>query len=399
MRPSNHEPGRQAKPDKAACAKQTDVREPDIVQKLRSLSTDPTLLSFLDTGYVVNPFGGKQELHFLIGVRGLPPEVFVDRIAGCLVGGVIGNALGKLTRRLSAEAASERLKVMRFAEGQARKVTSDAVFMLATAEGLLRADSRQKDRGICSVYEVVLYNYRRLLAQQGYSIETFGETGWLLRQAPILRPGNPQRTTYRALLAGKPIPKKGSGAVVRTAPCGFFRADSYELGYNVAGLTHSSFAPRIAGGLLAVLTERLLSRPVEQDPRPIFMETFESPVIPKKGAKLKELCIYACSGPSPTPKALGGGWEAAQALALACEFTLGSSDFSTAVRKATSFGGDHDTVGCITGCLAGALYGYSTWVEEWMERVELFQAARELAADIVLYRWFGAYDTTRYPPH
>lgn len=96
---------------------------------------------------------------------------------------------------------------------------------------------------------------------------------------------------------------------------------------------------------------------------------------------------------------LGGGWKGHEALAQALHSCLHADTFEEAVLSVTSFGGDHDTVGCIAGCLYGAYVGYSSLPQGWCASVPVVRVATELAADMYLRLFWNLIDFRKYPPN
>lgn len=101
---------------------------------------------------------------------------------------------------------------------------------LFTAEGLLRAESRGREKGICHIPSVVYNAYIRWLHTQGYPKNKDHDLiydGWLIGEKELYARRGPGNTCLSALLSGKmgtmerPINNsKGCGGVMRVAPVG-----------------------------------------------------------------------------------------------------------------------------------------------------------------------------------
>ena len=99
----------------------------------------------------------------------------LDHIAGCLLGGAVGDALGAGIRRHSlaqiraqfgAAGASDYVPIA----GKIGTLSWHSQMALFTAEGLIRAKRRGDAKGICDVVGVVLHGYYRWLATQGETL-------------------------------------------------------------------------------------------------------------------------------------------------------------------------------------------------------------------------------------
>lgn len=56
------------------------------------------------------------------------------------------------------------------------KITDGTQMALFTAEGILRAETRRKEKGICHPPSVVYYAYQRWLSTQGYGYKVSGKS-------------------------------------------------------------------------------------------------------------------------------------------------------------------------------------------------------------------------------
>ena len=102
-----------------------------------------------------------------------------ERIAGCLLGGAVGDALGAPVEFMRLSEIRERfggegLTDFAPAYGRLGAITDDTQMTLFTAEGLLRAYCRGIRKGICDGPTVIYYAYVRRLKTQGYELDSEG---------------------------------------------------------------------------------------------------------------------------------------------------------------------------------------------------------------------------------
>jgi ADP-ribosylglycohydrolase len=205
-----------------------------------------------------------------------------DRFRGCLLGGAVGDALGAAVEFDPLAAIRERFGpagIRDYAPAYERlgAITDDTQMTLFTAEGLLRAFVRASLRGVGPVFEsVTAHAYLRWLRTQGerHRLE-FGEAGWLLGKRELHSRRSPGNTCLAALKTMKELgapadnESKGCGGVMRMAPVALFvhaawpgddeRATfAFELGANLAGLTHGHVTGKLASGAFVAI---LMARP------------------------------------------------------------------------------------------------------------------------------------------
>lgn len=85
-------------------------------------------------------------------------------------------------------------------------------------------------------------------------------------------------------------------------------------------------------------------------------------------------------------EALGQGWVAEEALAIALYCSLVAPNFEDAVILAVNHSGDSDSTGAITGNICGVLYGVAAIPARWIEAVELREEITILAEDLAKLR-------------
>lgn len=134
--------------------------------------------------------------------------------------------------------------------GRLSAITDDTQMTLFTAEGLIRAEQRFRERGIGHPPGVVYYAYHRWPLTQGetspHDTAAFDlRSGWLIGEAALHSRRAPGTTCLSALrgptMGTTTAPlndSKGCGGVMRVAPVGLVSSDPFDEGIEIAALTH-----------------------------------------------------------------------------------------------------------------------------------------------------------------
>jgi ADP-ribosylglycohydrolase len=338
-----------------------------------------------------------------------------DHIKGCLLGGAIGDALGgpiefyalKQIRQQFGMAGvtgfEDFRKVGIHGAPEAGQITDDTQMTLFTAEGLLRAECRGRERGIFDPAAVVYHAYLRWYHTQyersNLIDQEMKDDGWLIQIPALHHRRAPGNTCLSALQSGKmgtvkdPINQsKGCGGVMRAAPAGLFPLgrDPFELGMEIAAITHGHPSGFLSAGCLAQLVNDIIAG--ESLPQAVDQTMLVLRKQPAHGECLGAL-IQAMrmweedqAGGTPSPERvelLGGGWVAEEALAIGvyCALSAGD-DFDRGIQLAVNHSGDSDSTGSITGNLMGGLLGKAAIPVEWLEVLELKAEIEAIAEDL-----------------
>jgi len=372
--------------------------------------------------------------------RPVPADPIRRRWRGCLLGGAVGDALGAPVEFMSLAEIRDRfgetgITDLTTAHKRPGEITDDTQLALFTGEGLLRSFVKEALEGNANVAALVSHAYLRWLSTQGVPppllLDPTGDQGWLVA-LPELKaqrvPANVLLTTLPAMSslgARARNDHRGSSAASRLAPVGLFCARmpgstdqraarrAFDLGYELAGLTHGHPIAQNAGGAFAAMVA-LLVRDWEPDEsieevgqllerRPLGMEL--------RGKLQQALALSDAGSPdAERVRELGEGWDADEALAIAAYAALTSEDYTSGVLLAVNHDGDSDTTGAMAGSLLGAMRGVDNIPRKWLSAVELGSAIAALADDLATYpEWpigeFVAeseashYWRTRYPPN
>lgn len=331
------------------------------------------------------------------------------RFLGCVLGGAVGDALGAplefLTRaEIQTHFGPRGIVTYVPAYGGLGRITDDTQMTLFTAEGLLRGWVRGASKGITWYPGVTAGAYRRWLQTQGETPNSAAHrerdtSGWLIQQPQLHHrraPGNTCLAALRAMTAARPARNrsKGCGGVMRVAPVGLFgwrlgAATSLEkvfnLGTDLAALTHGHPTGSLSGGTLAVmilaltdgaaLPEALAAAKALLRSAPNHAETLQA-------IEQAEALADAGTPPGEAIPKLGQGWVADEALAIAIYCALVGRSFRHGVLLAVNHDGDSDSTGAIAGNLLGTLHGVKGIPAAWLEPLELRSVITELAEDL-----------------
>lgn len=326
-----------------------------------------------------------------------------ERIKGCLLGGAVGDALGapiEFADRHSLPHLPGEGGVRSYldADGKGR-ITDDTQMTLFTAEGLIRARIRHATKGICHWPSVVDHAYARWLRTQGRESSRWPEAGdgWLIQRQELHALRAPGNTCLSALMAARAgsaerpaNDSKGCGTVMRIAPVGLLEGagavERFELGCEIAALTHGHPSGYLAAGFLATVIGSLL------DGRPLATGMFEARALLKQWPDHEEVlgCVdaardRAASVGLPSPEQIdqfGAGWVAEEALGIALWCALASDDFLDGVSAAVTHSGDSDSTGAIAGNLLGAALGVEAIPTELLDALVERQIVEQVADDL-----------------
>jgi len=326
-----------------------------------------------------------------------------SRLRGSLLAGAVGDALGAPIEfaswaEIQARFGPAGLCELEPAWGRRGAITDDTQLVLFTAEGLVLA-ARAGALARPSERRRHLHRaYLRWLRTQGESSAhpTFERTleGRLLEVADLHARRAPGSTCLAALRGGRmgrleqPLnASKGCGGVMRAAPAGLARgvADPFRLGCEAAALTHGHPTGTLAAGFLAhALRELVLGAGLPEALADALEELRRWPAHEECAAAVLAAQEAARAGP-PGPadlEALGAGFTAEEALAIALACALAAPDLEAGLRLAVNHGGDSDSTGSLAGQLLGALHGEGAIPPRWLEALELRAEIERLADEL-----------------
>ncbi|MCX4798115.1 ADP-ribosylglycohydrolase family protein [Streptomyces sp. NBC_01242] len=356
------------------------------------------------------------------------------RVRGCLLGGAIGDALGNHVEFLSlagirrAHGEHGVQGLVADEEGVVGRVTDDTQMTLFTAEGLIRAHSRARSKGIGGAEIGIVRNaYLRWLDTQNHPApparggDNPVRTGWL-RQQPWLyarrAPGNACLTGLAtghvpepSRRLGEPGPvntgSKGCGTVMRSAPFGLVGKDAeagFRLAHWCAQITHGHPTGAYAAGAFAAIVAHLLEGDSMAGAVLRAMELLRRhPGHEETTAALRAAVDLAAKGEPTAEKVetLGAGWVAEEALAIAvyCALVLpGADQVAQSLLLSVNHSGDSDSTGAVCGNLLGARHGDVHLPPSWLVATEGRAVITEVADDLcVEFEHAVAWPAERYP--
>ncbi|WP_281494970.1 ADP-ribosylglycohydrolase family protein [Marinobacter sp. S6332] len=187
---------------------------------------------------------------------------------------------------------------------------------------------------------------------------------------------------------------KGCGGVMRVAPVGLFcwhfmsKVESdqvFELGANIAAITHGHPSGYLTGGVLAVMVYALVDGATLME----ALQHAKTLLVCHRGHEetLHALDNAVRLSTADIPhheaiKQLGEGWVAEEALAVSVYCALVAQSFEEAVVLAVNHDGDSDSTGAITGNILGAMLGVNVIPERWLKPLELKSVIEAVAEDL-----------------
>lgn len=328
-----------------------------------------------------------------------------EKIAGCLFGMALGDALAAPTEFLAVEAILRRWPPAGpdAPPGNPALVTDDTQMALAVGQALLGAPRPYQPQTLGP-----------LIAQ------AFVE--WLDDPRNNRAPGRTCLQSARGLKSGlrwqeaTAIGSKGCGANMRVQPVGLLPEDiptqaalaqfqaafthGHPTGLAAADMTAWVIAYLLHGGDVARLTADL--RDYSETQRRLYHADWLGDLYTRAhGVGSAEQFIergwqeclqtldrveaaLALNQPERDPcKLVGEGWIAEEALAAALYcFLLYPDDPEAVMRRAAVSSGDSDSIACIAGAFAGVRCGLSALPQEWLARIEYREELEALAAGL-----------------
>ncbi|WP_410870410.1 ADP-ribosylglycohydrolase family protein [Nocardia sp. A7] len=350
--------------------------------------------------------------------------LWLDAVHGCLLGGAIGDALGAPLETRSLQQIRAEYGSAGVTDIDPLRISEETQLTAFTVEALIRGSVRARAKGIGGA-TMGLLQQGLLVWLRGQVVEMpdqpFALYSALSRYPELIEQRGRANSVYTALrqAAARQAPmnplgtrdapinhSKGSGAVMRAAPCGFgYAADRsgtatdaiFELGCDAAALTHGHPSGWLPAGTLSALIYQLargadtataLSRArTELTSYPDHEETSAAlNAANRLAARIERERRYPTAEDVET---LGQGWIGPEALSIAVFATLAAEGLGgtphdivrTGLLLSVNHSGDSDATGSIAGSLLGARYGRGALPRRWFETVDARPVLERLAAD------------------
>jgi ADP-ribosylglycohydrolase len=340
-----------------------------------------------------------------------------SRIHGCLLGGALGDSLGYSVEFDSIEQIRARFGASGVTGFEALAGTShfsdDTQMALYTVDGLVEALEWANSGVGADVNACLWLAYLRWLATQGEAAPASApvpQSRWIDEQPVMHQRRHPGKACISGLATGemgtsiRPVnpASKGCGTVMRSAPFGLIphiTPDAvYKLSSDAASLTHGHPSARQSAGTFSLLIHRLVAGDGLREAAAEILahaSGFDG-VAPELPDRLEAALRLAGKGvvtPEEMVQALGEGWVAEEALAVALYAVLATlpdtrpaepaRHFRDAVALAVNHSGDSDSTGAIAGNILGAFYGEACLPPEWLEALEGRDVLRGMGALLV----------------
>ena len=311
-------------------------------------------------------------------------DAWRSRVAGCLLGGALGDALGYRVEFDSVQAildAHGPAGVSDPRTGDKAVVSDDTQMTLFTLEGLLR--SAGEGQPLRAAMERAYLDWHDTQQAEGAATVALPTR---LRDFTVLHaqraPGTTSLNALAALAAGRTGKarnhSKGCGSVMRAAPFGCWPrettpAQAFARAADCAAITHAHPTALDAAGALAHLVANLVAghtltqaldaladvlEPGSETARALVLareladrEGLAELPLPWRAKLIDRLRV------DPSATMNSRGWVAEEALAVAVWASLAGRDATEALRFAANHAGDSDSTAAVCGNLVGALGG------------------------------------------
>ena len=325
-----------------------------------------------------------------------------DTIAGCIIGGAIGDALGLPVEffadyQIFKQYGEQGITQLQLYGGVAH-ISDDTQMTLFTADGMLAAGEKCKNPTAEQYVQSIYESYLNWLYTQDHGAELPDgvRRSVLLDVQELHHQRAPGITCLNALRGGtygtldvKVNDSKGCGGIMRIAPIAMYLAqqqgykteDVALLAARAAAITHTHELGYIPAAYLAAVLVCIVRgdgvlkacREAERIVIQLFPNAKGTSVclnLVNKAIKLA--CDDAEMDDLEAIRMLGEGWVAEETLAIAAYCALKyTENFERAMIAAVNHSGDSDSTGAVTGNILGAYWGLKRLPQHMVEPIEL----------------------------
>ncbi len=338
----------------------------------------------------------------------------LSRFRGCLLGGAAGDALGYHVEYLSRQQIEERYGANGILgydlTNDIALVSDDTQLTLFTANALLLGKTRRCMRGEQRPYAgyLAVAYLDWFKTQHHLQADARHRAYCWLYQVPELHHRRSPCATCMNTLENRTFgtldqpcnQSKSCGGLMRVAPIGLFfdpKAVPQEkidrLGAEAAAITHGHVLGWLPAAAFVHMISRITYGSVHGEDLPELIreteaaltEQFGKAPVEPLGALMRRALRLADSSVSDLEgiRALGGGWVAAETLAIALFCLLRyRQSFGPCIIAAANHDGDSDSTAAVAGNLLGALLGAEQIPEFYLDSLELRDIIEEIARDL-----------------
>ena len=339
-----------------------------------------------------------------------------DRIKGSLIAGAAGDALGgpiefltygQIVNRYGADGVTAFLK-----HNGVALITDDTQMTLYTAVGLLLQFTHRVSGDLhpipMVVYRAYLDWYRAIGGQPEVSLP---HVSWIDR-LPQLHADRASGATCTSAMHSSAMRSVlhplndscGCGGVMRIAPYALLHGGRLTSGKyyaylsvaaEIGAITHGDPRSHFACALAATIIGLCIYGDAEGVPATLRLATMRAIEIVRQHApdwayredflsRIDEAVARADNGLSDVDNvhAIGGGWRADEAIAIAVYCVLRHADFTDCLVASVNHDGDSDSTGAIVGNILGAFYGYDAIPTPFKTDIEIQSSIERLALDL-----------------
>ena len=313
-----------------------------------------------------------------------------DTIRAMMHGGALGDAMGAEIEFWSLDRMRARfpdgINQLLPHQGKTGAITDDTQMSLFTAEGLIRACIRGTLRGLCHPAGVVHHALSRWMKTQGEKpARDICEVG-LVSDPRLHARRAPGLTCLSALRLPMPASgkaannSKGCGTIMRVAPVAFAGSiDLAQLARETSAITHGHVAGiEAAAAFVSILNHYADGKDLDR----AIWRALEDCRSDEVKTAIRNSQDAPSDGSPETVEALGGGWVAEEALAIALYAARNAVDFDHGLQIALTHSGDSDSTGAIAGNLLGLMFPDQVSSHPLHEKVECADLIERLARDL-----------------
>ena len=163
---------------------------------------------------------------------------------------------------------------------------------------------------------------------------------------------------------------------MRIAPAGLTPAPAFELGSELAAITHGHPTGWLAAGYLAQLVQEVVAGATLDEGALRALETLRRQPRHEETAAAVEKALWLSRAPRATTAdvvQLGAGFVAEEALAIGLYAAMVATTFEACIELAANHDGDSDSTASIAGQLWGARHGLDPMLAEVVNRLDVLE--------------------------